>query len=312
MGDALQFTVCTATRDRAHILPDAYECLRAQTCRSFEWIVVDDGSRDSTGELVRGWQQEADFPIRLIRHEGKGKHVALNAGVSIARGELFAILDSDDVCAAQTLERFWYHWRTMSNEQQARFSTITGLCRSPDGRILGGRFASDVLDVEDFATQFRLRQVADRWGVNRTELLRRYPFPTYPNETFLPEALVWNRLSASYAARFVNEVFLTARYQRGGLSASSVKLRATNPRGTRQYYLELAAYRVPLGLRMKACVNYSRFSAHARLSPVRAIRESQALLLTALAAPAGQIMAAVDRWQLRRAADAGLPADERG
>src|SRR5437762_2817315 len=95
------FTVFTPTYNRAGTLPRVYESLKAQTFRDFEWIIVDDGSADSTQELVQSWIGDLDFPIRYFRQQNQGKHVAVNLGVKEARGEFFLNLDSDDACVPE-------------------------------------------------------------------------------------------------------------------------------------------------------------------------------------------------------------------
>jgi len=87
-----------------------YESLRPQTYRNFEWLIVDDGSTDDTREIVEKWQAETEFPKCYIYQENQGKAVTFNRGVREAQGELFLILDSDDVCVNQALERFKYNW----------------------------------------------------------------------------------------------------------------------------------------------------------------------------------------------------------
>ena len=67
------FTVFTASYNRAHTLHRVYESLRVQTFRDFEWLVVDDGSTDATGELLKKWQAEANFPFRYIYQQNQGK-----------------------------------------------------------------------------------------------------------------------------------------------------------------------------------------------------------------------------------------------
>ena len=42
------FTVFTPTYNRAYILPKLYESLCAQSIKNFEWLIVDDGSKDET------------------------------------------------------------------------------------------------------------------------------------------------------------------------------------------------------------------------------------------------------------------------
>ncbi len=72
----------------------------AQSYPSFEVIVVDDGSSDSSAACVA-----AHYPgIRLIRQErNRGAAAAVNRGVAAARGELIALLDSDDLWSPDKL-----------------------------------------------------------------------------------------------------------------------------------------------------------------------------------------------------------------
>ena len=92
-------TVFTPTYNRAHLLPNLYQSLLQQKAENFEWLVVDDGSTDGTEELVNQWIEEAAFTIRYFKKENGGKHTAINKGVQLAEGDLFFIIDSDDVLA---------------------------------------------------------------------------------------------------------------------------------------------------------------------------------------------------------------------
>lgn len=78
--------------------------LRAQTFADFEAIVVDDGSKDATAEIVQG-VADADPRIRLIRQANAGVAAARNRALAEARGLYVANLDSDDLWRPQFLER---------------------------------------------------------------------------------------------------------------------------------------------------------------------------------------------------------------
>ena len=69
----------------------------AQTYRNLEIVVVDDGSTDNTGEIVKHFA-ERDARIFLIKQNNAGVAAARNTGISASHGELVAPLDADDIC----------------------------------------------------------------------------------------------------------------------------------------------------------------------------------------------------------------------
>jgi len=140
-------TVFTATFNRAHTIERVYRSLRTQTFRDFEWLVVDDGSTDETGALVRRWAAEADFPIHYVWQENRGKHRAYNRAVGLARGQLFLDFDSDDACVPRALERFQHHWEAIPAPERSRFSTVAALCVDDRGEIMGTKFSTPITDM---------------------------------------------------------------------------------------------------------------------------------------------------------------------
>ena len=86
-------TVFTPTYNRAYIISKLYESLCLQTCQSFEWLVVDDGSIDDTENLIASFIEENKINIRYIKQQNGGKHRAINQGIQLAKGDLFFIVD---------------------------------------------------------------------------------------------------------------------------------------------------------------------------------------------------------------------------
>lgn len=73
---------------------EAIQSVINQKYRNWELIVVDDGSKDRSVDIIREFD---DNRIKLIIQANQGAHNAINKGLSEAKGEYFAILNSDDV-----------------------------------------------------------------------------------------------------------------------------------------------------------------------------------------------------------------------
>lgn len=202
------FTVFTPTYNRALTLHRVYESLCAQTLRSFEWLVVDDGSTDGTEALVAGWIREGRLPIRYIKQSNQGKHIAFNTGVANARGELFLSADDDDRFTADALERFHYHWISIPKTKRNDFVGATCLCETELGDLVGDPFPQDVIDSDSAEIRYRYKVDGEKWGFQRTEVLKQYPFPVvdkHKGYVVVPENIVWLRIASRYKTRYFNE-----------------------------------------------------------------------------------------------------------
>jgi glycosyltransferase involved in cell wall biosynthesis len=250
----MRFTVLTPTFNRAHTLGRVYESLCAQTFRDFEWVIADDGSADGTKDLVSSWKPF--FSIRYFWKPNSGKHTAMNLGVAKANGEFVLFFDSDDRCAPNALERFDYHWRQIPDP--SRFANLSCLCRTEDGSIVGKPYPANSVDALTFADQLRYRD-GERWGINRTDVLRQFPFPE--GEHYVTESLIWNRIARKYAARFVNEPLRIYEPNANGIYRNSIGLRVSSPKCNLMYYRELIFSPAPIVLRLRAAVNFCRFEA---------------------------------------------------
>jgi glycosyltransferase involved in cell wall biosynthesis len=84
-------TVVVAAYNGERFLRETLESLFAQDFDSFEAVFVDDGSEDGTAEIAKS------FPVRYVRQDNQGLPAARNAGLALARGDLVAFLDDDDL-----------------------------------------------------------------------------------------------------------------------------------------------------------------------------------------------------------------------
>jgi glycosyltransferase involved in cell wall biosynthesis len=308
------FTVFTPTYQRAAKLPRVYASLAAQTFRDFEWLIVDDGSTDGTGELVAGWAAEASFPIRYLRQENQGKHVAWNRGVEEARGELFLGLDSDDACVPEALERFHHHWTSIPDADRPGFSAVTALCVDQHGELIGTPFPHDVTDSDPLEIRYRHKVTGEKWGFHRTEVLREFPFPEVSGTAVVAESVVWDRIAHRYRTRYVNE---RLRIYDVAFDEDSLMTQVHDPARSSAGFLVVFraqltehlgyARHAPLDF-VRAGALYTRHALHQGQGPLRQAAElpPRAWPFWVLGAPLGVALYARDRR--RAGAGAGTPA----
>jgi glycosyltransferase involved in cell wall biosynthesis len=305
------FTVFTPTRNRRATLPRVYESLCRQTFRDFEWLIVDDGSTDGTDELVAAWQREGRLDLRYVWQEPGHKKTAFNRGVRLARGELFLSLDSDDACMPEALERLLHHWRSIPDDERDGFSAVTALCCDENGRVVGDRYPQDVLDANPMELRHVHRVTGEKWGFQRTDVLREFPFPEdVPG--LVPEDVVWAPIGHRYRTRFVNEVLRTYHVPPPSAQeqvSRSVDFRSMAP-GHVEWMLSILTWELPYFRHhpssfLRAAAFLLRFALHQGRIGLRSLRRVPSVRawgLVALAAPWGALLYCRDRlvmWKHR-------------
>lgn len=97
------FSIILATYNRAYCLSEAIFSVLGQSFSSWELIIVDDGSTDSTLNLTQPFTQK-DPRILCIRQKNQGLAHTRNQGMKRARGKYITFLDSDDTFHPSHLE----------------------------------------------------------------------------------------------------------------------------------------------------------------------------------------------------------------
>jgi len=94
-------SICIPTYNRRDYLKQALASVFAQTYKDYEVLVVDDGSTDGTGEMIK----QAGYDVRYYWQQNAGDAAARNKLVELARGQYISFLDSDDLLIPDAIER---------------------------------------------------------------------------------------------------------------------------------------------------------------------------------------------------------------
>jgi glycosyltransferase involved in cell wall biosynthesis len=163
----LTTTVIIPTFNRARLLREALDAVLSQTCRPGEIIVVDDGSTDSTQDVIRS------RGVRALHTPNRGKSAAVNLGLSHANGDWIWIVDDDDIPCPDALERLHDLLRGKPRARFAygrheRFYSVDGSMRR-----LGAGYWSDCPDA-----QFHLATMEDYFAHQPGMLVARDVYET--------------------------------------------------------------------------------------------------------------------------------------
>lgn len=102
MTHPLVVSVIMPAYNSAAFIPDAVESIRRQAYPHLEVIIVDDGSTDGTAEVAKSLN---DLEVRYVHQPNGGPGRARNHGLRLARGDVIAFLDADDLWPPDRLRR---------------------------------------------------------------------------------------------------------------------------------------------------------------------------------------------------------------
>lgn len=203
----LFLTVFTPSYNRANYLHRAYHSLVSQTYKHFEWIIIDDGSTDNTGDIVQAFMQEGKLNMQYHYQENGGKHSAFNRAIQLAKGSFFIVIDSDDAVKTNAFETLIKYWMEIPDADKQHFIGVTGLCQNQHGNLVGDRYPYSPFDSTPTESYFKHKIKGDKFGMMRTDILSQYRFPEL-KASFYPEAFLWFTIGKKYKTRYINEFLL--------------------------------------------------------------------------------------------------------
>lgn len=228
-------SIVTPTYNRAHTLPRLFTSLVAQQQLGFEWVVVDDGSTDGTRALVEAWQADALFPVRYLHQLNGGKHVALNTASQAAVCDWVFIVDSDD-CLTPDAVAFICTQLELHND-----AGYSGLCfrrGNLEGEIIGRPLGNVQQATQAMhPTEAGKFYAGDLAYVFAKKHLLAHPFPVFPEERFVPELFIWNKIGDQAPVLYHHHrVLYLTEYLAEGYSANFKSNLKRNPKGFGIYY----------------------------------------------------------------------------
>lgn len=102
----MKFSVIVPAYNSEKYIEETLDCLLSQTEKDIEVIVVNDGSSDSTADILSRYSKK-DSRVVHVNQENAGVSAARNNGIERANGEYIIFIDSDDLLSADALEKLY-------------------------------------------------------------------------------------------------------------------------------------------------------------------------------------------------------------
>ena len=232
-------TVFTPTYNRKNELINLYNSLLEQNYHDFEWLVVDDGSTDETQKYLKQIKKEKKININYIYKENGGKQSAYNKGLDYAKGEIFLCIDSDDILKKNILYTIAKDFeKVKKNKKIGGIAYIQGYINDKN-KIIGTTFPNDNQEINYFDIYHKQKVRGDKLIILKTSVAKEYYFPLIEGEKFVPEALIFNRISRKYNFIVKNIIAAYKEYLNEGYSNNYFNLVKRNPLGNMLYFKEL-------------------------------------------------------------------------
>lgn len=233
----MKISVLTPTYNREKLLKNLYNSLveNADYGLKIEWLIMDDGSKDNTKQVVENFEKKENLEIKYFYQENQGKMVAINKLTNKATGDLIVDCDSDDYF---TNDAFKIVKKAFEENKDKK--GIYGICflkYDEKGNNMGNNFKNKVTTMFDL--YFKEGETGEKALVFYSDIRKKYKHELENNERFVTEARMYHKIDEKYKMICVNRPIMICEYQEQGYSKNITKEFKENPYGYYKYFEEI-------------------------------------------------------------------------
>ncbi|CDE25864.1 glycosyl transferase family 2 [Clostridium sp. CAG:440] len=232
----MKISVLTSTYNRGNLLKKLYNSLIQNSNYNvdIQWLIIDDGSKDDTKNIVKDFKDENKIEIKYFYQENQGKMLAINKLVKEANGDLIIECDSDDYFTEDAFD-------IIKNEyQKCDKSDIYALCflkYDQNGNNMGNLFKNEKTTMFDL--YFKEGENGEKALVFFADVRKKYKHELEHNEKFVTEARMYHKMDVKYKMICINKPIMICEYQKDGYSKNIIEQFKNNPYGYYKYFQEI-------------------------------------------------------------------------
>lgn len=100
----MRFSIITVSYNSEKTIERTIQSVLSQSCLDYEYIIIDGASTDATMNIVKTYESKFGGRLKFVSEPDRGIYDAMNKGISMAKGDVIGIVNSDDWLEVDTLE----------------------------------------------------------------------------------------------------------------------------------------------------------------------------------------------------------------
>lgn len=205
-----------------------FNSMRKLEYKNIEHVIINDGSTDTTDELIQEYIKNSPCRVKYVKKENGGKHSALNIAWDIAEGYFMIQLDADDELLPHSITYLVEQYFKIPKDLRNQYWCVHGRCITQSGEFIGDKYPEKI-NNNDWKKAQKLASTCsgEKIGLQKREFLAEFRFPEVKGVSFIPEAIIWNQINKKYGTWYTNEVVRIYYVGEGGNLTDKKKTRKT-------------------------------------------------------------------------------------
>lgn len=210
MGNEPKISVIMAVYNAEKYIKEAISSVLDQTFEDFEFIIINDGSKDKSIQIIKSF---VDKRIVLIEQENKGLANALNNGLSVAKGKYIARIDADDVCYNERLKTQFDLLE--NNPEYVAVGSNADLVDDDGNFIVTTKI---LIEWEEIKKRLPLNPFFHSSVMFSKEVAQRCGYYYEPIKQYYEDLILWNKMAKFGKLRNIKKALIKYRFSPNSIS----------------------------------------------------------------------------------------------